>query len=217
MASVSVAIMAHPKRADMVAELEQMLDRPAKVVWDERNDRWDTGRRSLLAFDPSATHHMVIQDDVMPSMDLVAGVERALEWVPDGSPMMCYIGRVRTYGPVIKKHLADNAGASWFTFNETYWGPCLVLPTADIEPLVKRCDRMNVGNYDRRIGLWYAARKRLTWAPWPSLVEHRDSPSLVAGRTGQRQAHSFLGSDVSALTVDWSGPVHHIPVGTRAR
>lgn len=217
MPSVSLAIMAHPRRAEMVAELETLLDRPAKVVWDERNDRWHTGRRSLLAFDESTTHHMVIQDDVIPCRDLVAGVERALGFIPADAPLMAYVGSVRPYAPVIKRHIAERPDVSWFTFNETFWGPCLVIPTAHIRDLVRRCDRMNVANYDRRIGLWYRSKRIRTFAPWPSLVEHRDSPSLVAGRNGQRHAYRFLGSDVSALTVDWSGPVHHIPVGTRAR
>ena len=32
---LSAAVMAHPKRADMVTELQAALDRPVKVVWDE--------------------------------------------------------------------------------------------------------------------------------------------------------------------------------------
>ena len=70
--------MAHPRRADMVAQLQAELDRPVKVVWDEVNDRHDTGIRAIEAFDPSASHHLVIQDDCVVPSDLLAGIERAL-------------------------------------------------------------------------------------------------------------------------------------------
>lgn len=60
--ALSVAVMAHPARAAFVDELTGLLDRPAKVVWDERQDRWDTGRRAMLAYDPACTHHLVVLD-----------------------------------------------------------------------------------------------------------------------------------------------------------
>jgi hypothetical protein len=201
----------------MIPGLIGRLDRPAEVVWDQINNRWDTGRRSLLAFDPDASHHMVIQDDTIPCRDLVAGVERSLEWVPEGSPVMCYVGRVRPYRDAINQNLAAAGNdPSWLTFGETFWGPCLVIPTGVIPELVERCDRMRVANYDRRIGLWFRSKRIPVYAPWPSLVEHRDSPSTQPERTAVRHAHRFIGADQSALTVDWSGPVFHVPVGTRA-
>lgn len=62
--TLSVAIMAHPKREAMVADLLTRLDREVPVVWDQINDRHDTGARAMEAFDPACTHHLVIQDDV---------------------------------------------------------------------------------------------------------------------------------------------------------
>ena len=84
---LSVAVMAHPKRADLIPALCDSIDADVPVVWDERNDRWDTGRRALLAFDPAATHHLVVQDDALVCRDLVAGLQRALPHVPREAPV----------------------------------------------------------------------------------------------------------------------------------
>jgi hypothetical protein len=47
--TLSVVFMAHPSREAQVAEIQSRLDRPdIPIVWDERNNRWDTGRRSML-------------------------------------------------------------------------------------------------------------------------------------------------------------------------
>jgi hypothetical protein len=65
--TLSVAIMAHPKRAALVDGILARLDRDdVPVIWDEQGSRWDTGRRAMLAYDPSCTHHVVIQDDIIP-------------------------------------------------------------------------------------------------------------------------------------------------------
>lgn len=205
--------MAHPARAGFVSELVEQLDRQAVVVWDERGDRWDTGRRALLEHDPDATHHLVIQDDAIPCRDLVTGVEKALAYVPAGSPMCLYLGKVKPFRRVVEPAAreAGESGASWLVMKETYWGPGIVLPTSQIADVVGWGDQHpNLANYDRRVGRWYLSRSVPVWYTWPSLVEHRDSPSLVKGRAGGRHAHSFIGADRSALEVDWSGPVVNV-------
>ena len=71
MITLSVSMMAHPKRAAQVEGILAQLDRKdVEVVWDERENRWDTGRRSMLAYDPRCSHHAVIQDDVLVCRDL---------------------------------------------------------------------------------------------------------------------------------------------------
>lgn len=208
--TVSVAVMAHPDRAEMVADLLDRLDRPVKVVWDERQDRHDTGIRAVEAFDPSCSHHLVIQDDVLPCRDLVAGVERALDHVPDLSPASFYLGRVQPFRRRVQQavNLADDA--SWITMDGVYWGPAIAFPTASIEPMAdwyKSKQARHVTNYDRRVSRWFEAGHWRCWYSWPSLVEHRGDASLVRASKAERRAHRFLGADVSALSVDWSGPV----------
>lgn len=206
---LSVAVMAHPSRAAFVEELTPQLP-GAEVVWDERNDRWDTGRRSLLAYDSRASHHVVVQDDAILCTDFLAGVEAAVAFSGE-NPVGLYTGRVRphqaTITPAVKGALA--AGAPFLVAPGPYWGVALAIPTAHIDELVAWGDENpQIKNYDRRIGAWYDRVKSLEcWYTVPSLVDHRpvkENPSLVKGRIGNRRAHRFCRG--SALDVDWAAP-----------
>lgn len=206
---LSAAIMAHPKRAAMVDELLGWLDRPVPVVWDEIQDRHDTGLRALQAFDPDASHHLVIQDDVVPCRDLLAGVERLLDRVPGGAadtPVSLYVGNVRPFAHAIKtaiRFAGDHT--SWLSMQGIYWGPAVVYPTAHLPALIDHFETSKVTNYDRRASKWFERRGYVCWYTWPSLVDHRGDDSLAHDAAPGRRAHRFLGADSSALDVDWSG------------
>ena len=216
MASLSVAIMAHPKRAGMVDELVGWLDRPAEVVWDRINDRHDTGARAMEAFDPAATHHLVVQDDVVPCRDLIAGAERALEHVPDGAPASLYVGKVRPFRPEVERAVKRAKGsASWIVMRGIYWGPAIIVPTGIIPEMVgwfRSPKGEQVQNYDRRISSWFARHggNPGCWYSWPSLVDHRGHESLVRDSDVRRNCHLFAGEGVSALGIDWGGEVVHM-------
>lgn len=205
---LSIAIMAHPKRAAFVEELTKQLQAPATIVWDQLDSRWDTGRRALLALDPQATHHMVIQDDAIPCRDLVEGVKRLIERNPH-CPTSLYLGRQRPHSSYFTK-LMDQVAAvdlRWIIGPELCWGVGLVFPAGMIRPMVEFCDRLNIPNYDTRLGKWLEAQNIPTWYPVPSLVDHRaadQSPSLIPNRTANnRVAYRFIGAKASALDVDW--------------
>lgn len=215
---VDVVIMAHPEREAFVPELLSRLDRPARVVWDQRGDRWDTGRRAMLAYDPAASHHLVIQDDAVVCRDLVAGLERALDHVPQKTPVALYAGRVRPFRAAVEK-LAQSAGhdASWLSMTQLHWGVGVLMPVELIAPMVEWCDtRSDVANYDKRMSRWLQHQQLTVYYTWPSLVDHRDSPSLVPGRgSAGRRAYRFIGADASALECDWSGRVASIGMLSR--
>lgn len=211
--SISVAVMAHPSRSEMVDDLLERLDAPATVVWDEIQDRHDTGVRSLEAFDPDCTHHMVIQDDALPCRDLVAGVTEALERVPEGHPFSGYIGRVKPYrakiNAIIEKAHAD---VSFIRMAGIYWGPCVVLPTAALPQLCPWFrGATGIENYDKRMSEWFKSQKLECWYSWPSLVDHRGDESLTHGHAGKRRAHHALAPEESALDANWSRQVLSMP------
>lgn len=215
---VSVVVMAHPSRRRMVDQLLGWLDRPAEVVWDRHGDRWETGRRAWLAVDPSADFGLVIQDDAVACRDLVAGVERALTFLPEpGTALLgLYCGKVASFREKIRLLVAQaTCETSWLTMSQLHWGVGIAMPTKLIEDMVAWCDqRSEVPNYDKRISRWCQYRGLTVWYPWPSLVDHRrvrENPSLVPGRNGDRRAHRFLGADVSALDQRWDGAVVGIP------
>lgn len=216
--TLSVAMMAHPKRRALAEQILSRLDRQdVQVVWDEKDNRWDTGRRAMLAYDPACSHHAVIQDDVLVCRDLFAGLRVALEHVPDNVPVCGYVGRVRPYAEMVTLAAmrARAQGASWLQMHTLNWGPLIAVPTREIPDMIEHCDKLTeIANYDRRLSrFWELVRKVPIWYTWPSLVDHADGPSLVKGRFGvdrsgrmvSRVAHSFIGEDSSALDVDWTG------------
>jgi hypothetical protein len=204
---LSVAIMADPRRAALVPGIVDRLDRDPAVVWDRIRNRWDTGRRAWLAADPSATHHLVLQDDAIVCRDLVAGLEAALEYVPAEAIVTPFMGRRR---PMVEKvenaiALADRTGAAFVVMRPLNWGLGIIVPTPAIGDMLRWCDRTaKWPNYDKRIGQYFI-REPLwpTWCTWPSLVDHADVPSL-AGHGPGRTAYRFVGRDRSALDLDWS-------------
>jgi hypothetical protein len=217
--SLSVAIMAHPGRKAQVA---QLLDRigDVPVAWDQKSNLWDTRRRATLAYDPGCTHHLVLQDDVLVCRDLVAGVERALEYAPADVPLSLYIGQRRPLAVPVRAMCLEacECDASWVTMRTLLWGPAVIVPTLAIPEMVAYGDTLQkVPHDDRRVGLyWETQAQERCWYTWPSLVDHADGPSMVNGRLGTdrshageqyRIAHNFIGEEASALDLDWTGPI----------
>lgn len=204
---LSVAIMAHPDRRRFVGSLARQLPE-AEVIWDREGDRWETGRRALLAFDQAATHHLVIQDDAVLCRDLVAGMARAAE-VAAEHPVSLYTGAVRPHqavvGPAVEQ--ARREGRPWISMEGPFWGVGLLIPAVHIPELVAYCDGKSIANYDLRIWKFYKSLGRRCWYTAPSLVDHRpvaENPSLVPGRDGNRRALWFIGARRSALEIDWT-------------
>ena len=204
--------MAHPRRESYIPNLQAKIGRPSRVVWDQINNRWDTGRRSLLAYDATKTHHMVIQDDAVVCRDLPAGVEKALAETPHQSIMGLYLGRTKSWKPIWLRAQRTQPALRWIRMNELMWGVGVVVPTAWIDQIVEIGDQFEeIPNYDSRISAACMKLGLPVYYPWPSLVSHRQAPSLVEGRGWQgRYAYRFIGENASAVAHSWSGPV--VPV-----
>jgi hypothetical protein len=216
---LSASIMAHPDRADLVAELLAALDRPAQVAWDDEgppsgnSDRvWRTARRGWELADPTADFHVLIQDDAVLSADFLAGLERALEHVPPDAVVSPYLGRGGAAGPRWERigAEAERRSASWVLSSKVMWGVALVLPVARIPDLIGLADTMAGVPDDMRVAGWARRRHAEVWYPWPSLVDHRPVPSITKHRAADR--HAVRHHTGSALEIDWSGPVVQDPM-----
>lgn len=221
MPRLSVKIMAHKKRAHLVPELVERLGlTDDDVIWDRRNDRWDTGRRAWEAVDQSAQWGMVVQDDALPCADLIAGMEKALERVPENVLVSPYIGTRRPSKGKIDRIVQEAAAAkaAFIEMPSLNWGVAITAPTRIIDGMLPWCDVQDYPNYDRRIGRYAIDVLRMgTWCTFPSLIEHRDIPSLIGHGDG-RVAHHFIGAETSALSVDWdAGSVRMSASRTTAR
>lgn len=203
---LSVKIMAHEKRAHLVPDLVERLGlTDDDVIWDRRNDRWDTGRRAWEAIDQTAEWGMVVQDDALPCADLITGMEKALERVPDNVLVTPYIGTRRPARGKIDRVVQEAvaAKAAFIEMPSLNWGVAITAPTRIIDGMLPWCDVQQYPNYDRRIGRYAIDVMRMnTWCTFPSLVDHRDIPSLIGHGDG-RVAHHFIGAETSALSIDW--------------
>lgn len=200
--------MAHPKRARFVKGLKRELP-GARVVWDEGdNDRWSTGRRALLAFDPAATHHLVIQDDAIPSRNLLDSVCAITERVSN-NPISLYTGKTRPFDHEVQRavRLARARRLSWLVIDELFWGVGVVIPVPIVQEMISFHDRANIkiANYDSKMSFFFKHEGVRVYYTLPSLVDHRcgpENPSLVPGRTAQNRVARWFLEDPSKVNWD---------------
>lgn len=217
--------MAHPSRRTFVEILLGQLDREIPVSWDvdgppspDKAKRWRVGT-AAWRMHTGADWHMVIQDDTTVCPDLLAGLEKALDYVPDDVGIVQpYVGKARPLGQhfVQLAAQADRVGATWIQHRSMCWGVAIIVRTATIEDMIAWCTQRPTLTYDSRVGRYYRdVLHQVTWYTWPSLVDHRDGPSLVGHGPG-RVAHKPWRE--SALELSWDGPVikDRVPI-SRAR
>lgn len=213
---LSVKIMAHKKRERHIPHLlEQLGLTDDDVIWDRKSDRWDTGRRAWEAVDQSADFGCVLQDDAVVCADFIAGMERALAYLPEKALVSPYIGTRRPAASRVERAVnqARQEGVSWVRMPSLNWGVGILAPTDIINRMLPWCDKQTYPNYDRRIGRYAIDVLGIpTWCTWPSLVDHRDDDSLVGHGQG-RKAHQFIGENASALDIDWD--TRYVDLGYR--
>ena len=215
--------MAHPDRTDQVRELIMELG-AVPIAWDKEGppsgngDRvWRNARRAWEMFDESADWHVLLQDDAVVSGDFLAGLSAALEHVPQDAVVSPYLGMG---GMVPARWLvmaakADAVGASFVRANKLLWGVCIAVPTRLIPAMISDVDRLHRVPDDMRVSGWFERRGADCWYTWPSLVDHRNVPSLTKHRAKDRRAHRHhLGS---ALELEWDGQIVTDPMITRRK
>lgn len=202
MSTISTVVAAHPSREEMVTFLLQDLGQQVGVIWDEKEDIWDTHQRAWEAVDRNATHGLVLQDDAIPCIDFLDGAQRALDYYSD-KVVSFYFGNASNHPKIMRAvQRAEEAEASWIFSTGTWWGPAIAIPTDQIDQMLTFCKGRRE-SYDRRLAIWCGVTERIVYYTWPSLVEHFDAPSLVnPGRRPGRKAMRFLEPPLSAE--DWS-------------
>jgi hypothetical protein len=206
--SVSFTVMAHPSRAAWAVDLSREIG--CGITWDKTNDRHDTGLRAISAFEPSATHHVVVQDDSILCKDFKDSVNEAVAYSDSRSPVCFYhggsVGKNSAHTIAFEEAIRRNA--SWLVRKGPIWGPAIAYPTENIQDLIDYFRASDVDNYDKRVMKYYQSIGQDCWYTVPSLVDHRQdgNPSLCGHDRGVRRARAFAGPQ-SGLNVEWSGPV----------
>lgn len=209
---LSYSIMTVPEREDLIGPLLSALDvEPHAIIEDRDGDGlWPTARRAWESHNPLATHHLVLQDDVVPVPHLIVGCEQMLDCSPGPDKSV-----VSLFG--IKKVLKDAyaEGYSFLCGTGISWAQGLILPTPVIGEFLAWCDEFVRPDYkwdDARLSLFCLNMGYPVYTTIPCLLEHLDVPSTVgnprlAGGQHERRAAVFTGE--SALSIKWKAPALH--------
>jgi hypothetical protein len=208
---VSISIMAHESRREFIPYIHEKLGYECPVAWDRYQDRRETGRRAWQLHDPEASHHLVLQDDVLLPRDLPQTLEQLVKIIPD-QPISLFANDKKPWDKFIDKCRRRSFEVRWLVMPRLNWGPAILLPVKHIAPMLDWMARhVFLPNYDMAIAYYYLAARGLpVWYTMPSLVDHRtDGESLVWTLQSQkgRQARYFLGEGVSGAVLNWQGEV----------
>lgn len=162
--------MAHPDRAHFIPYLQERLGGDIPVVYDEKQNIWDTCRRAWLTIDRSAEYGLVIQDDAIVCNGFERKAKRRLK---EDAIYSFYAGDLlRT-----RITRAVRQGENEVRTNHIYHEIALAMKTKRIEEMVRFCDEREAQD-DHEIDR-YARREGLEIIHTiPSLIDHRDDESI---------------------------------------
>lgn len=207
--TISVAIMHAafvPERRLLLQGLLRRLDRASAVALDVVKDNtkqgvWPVAQQAwACAFKHGATHHLVLQDDVVPCRDLIATLEKAAADRPEAA--------ICAYSNEERSHRARKDGLSWIKLKGRFvWAPALLLPVDWVRRWLEwdACNVVQYANYDdARCGLFLHVHALDRYLTVPSLVDHLPVKSVLGHAGHTSFATEFAGEGTSGLGIDWA-------------
>lgn len=204
---VSVSIMAHPKRKrEAEALYKQLIQYPFSdvyIIWDELNDEWHTGERSLKGgVVLGSDWHLVIQDDAVLTPHIYDNIVGLIAALPVKSVVSLYTGKVRPLPERVAEAVAKAPDGSFITHYMMMWGVAILLPSDQIEAMLEFANdpMFREDKYDIRVGRFYYGNHLPIYYSMPSLVDHDDSIGSLIGNdksTQPRVAHRLARGRVS--------------------
>ncbi len=202
---ISGAISLYPARRLMVEDMLKKLDigdRKFTIQVDTNLEGvWANAQKAWRSYDPDATHHLVMEDDLLLPRDLMAGIEEGLKYVPEGMVMSLFQmgGMIWTAGEL---------GSSW-AVSTGCSAQGLVVPVDIIEDWIewslRNCKEHVIGA-DWRLAMYASFHGIKFWHTCPTLVEHlgaRETMVQKRDRSGYgsstQLSSRFLGEEKSAL------------------
>jgi len=163
-------------------EISIIKDANRHGPWWTAKQCWQKGATS------NATHHILMQDDILLCKHFVEGIEAVIEGFPNDIISLFAMPRKNFDG-----------SCRWGEAEGT-WGPSIVMPSALVkEFLVWEAENINpsLKHDDSRISLFAKLNNRTVKVPFPNLVDHRDNEvKTVQGNRWSRPRMSvdFMGS-----------------------
>ncbi|HEX6527857.1 MAG TPA: hypothetical protein VF070_48730 [Streptosporangiaceae bacterium] len=209
--SLSVVVMAHPRRADSAEKIRASCpELNLSVVFDPEPEAPPSPlrsfRTSMLAWSSTgdrATHHLVLQDDVQLCDDIAEELHAAIAAMP-ASPLYLYTDWGTKCSHLLR--LGALRGAPWVEAVDP-WVPAqaVLLPVGIADGFVRYVARRPELDDDAFALTAYLNANQLTaFVCMPNLVEHEYAPSLLGNDVpmGLRRATCF--GRPSHLPVDWT-------------
>jgi hypothetical protein len=142
--------------------------------------------------------HIVLQDDAVISDSFYENALKALRTTPERSLVSFYLGTSVPKKQAVERSLkrAENAKASWLTYDTLLWGVCIAVPSGIIGEMIDdiEADPKTYNQpYDFRIGNWCKRHNVPVYYSVPSIVDHLDEASLLPGKENKppRKAHRY--------------------------
>lgn len=190
--SVSIAIAADPRRSGMARDLAAQVG--GHLVWDAERSEWATHAQAWRWCAAQGTSWgVVLQDDAVPVDGFADHIEGVLESSPVRTAVGLYIGTSRPkrvqslFRDLMDK--ADSRQEQWIRGSDLFWGVGVAIPNERILPAITWPSLIRP--YDERLGAYFRSSASLpVLYTWPSMVDHRDEPTLLT--------HSYGNPDTEA-------------------
>ena len=208
---LSVAIFSHPSRAERLQQTLGLLgdDVKIKVIIDEKTEGiWRTAMRAWRSYDSDATHHLVLQDDIIPCRNFLTSVPYIISDLPqDASVSFC--DNIQSIKYAIK------TGRSWVVSTQVRHAQALIQPVGQIEDWIQWSEwnvRPSYYHDDGRLEIYLVKHNRRIWHTVPSLVSHDDNGSVYRYLTKNETKpegkapyveYKFIGVDTDPLSINW--------------
>lgn len=206
MVDLSIAIQHTPGREDrrrwVQAMCGQIRNEDAQLQLSVIEDLaaegcWPTHRRALEAVG-SASHHLVLQDDVGLCGDFLYSVEQVIRAMP-GHLISLYSNAQQVHG-------ARALGDAWIV--DYACGPAVIWPSHLIVEFLNWQERFIDAAFawdNVRVSMWLIKTARQSFATVPSLVQHLGCTSSILGLNHpSKVAAWWIGEDRSGADVDWT-------------
>jgi hypothetical protein len=217
---LSVAIMTHPRRVAMAAALARSLHGLPSLAVDPEPDGPPSALRSAVpawdAVPEWATHHLVLQDDVLPAPDLLATARAAAEELPDAA--LAFYTHWSSWNGA-RTRVAARAGRGWSELIRDEYVPtvALLLPRPAALDFAGFARTLPAVAPDDEAMAIFVRRQRLpAYVRVPNAVDHgagvttlagdgfparphRSACFLPAARDGSRPAGILRGAEVPFL------------------
>lgn len=211
---LDIRIQTTGRRNWWLTELEHLLnDKRVKPVLGGGNNLWEDAKHVLLSYSKTATHLLVLQDDVLPCKNFIPTVEKLISLLPD-EPITLFSNSM-----AIETALYDNK--HWATLKTWFMAQSYIMPTKIIPDLISWVDskvKPSTRFDDERFGMYFFYHEHPVYATAPSLVEHLGWNSTLLRnyksyefktRRDIRMARVFIGLDQDPLDIDWAEGIDH--------